>query len=210
MLRVRPKSRKRGFTLVEVIVVLVIIAILAAIAIPALTGYIDKSKEFELVADTRVAVAAIQTWASYNYADGYRGNGGLVTQEGDPATFIAYDGDRPVASTGLYYEGDAGTPRLQGTDTTPKISPHTFYITYKFENEDGSFTMKDAPYSDNGGLFEYNVNVYEDEPIDFYITDFMLDGAQREITTLPQPPAIPAGYVPSREITEQVESGEPL
>lgn len=38
-------SNKKGFTLVEIIVVLVIIAILAAIAIPAFTGYIDKSKE---------------------------------------------------------------------------------------------------------------------------------------------------------------------
>lgn len=32
-------NRKRGFTLVELIVVLVILAILAALLIPALTGY---------------------------------------------------------------------------------------------------------------------------------------------------------------------------
>lgn len=35
---------KKGFTLVELIVVLVILAILAALLVPALTGYIDKSK----------------------------------------------------------------------------------------------------------------------------------------------------------------------
>ena len=38
------KNKKRGFTLVELIVVLVILAILAALLIPALTGYIDKAK----------------------------------------------------------------------------------------------------------------------------------------------------------------------
>ena len=38
------KHTKRGFTLVELIVVLVILAILAALLIPALTRYIDKAR----------------------------------------------------------------------------------------------------------------------------------------------------------------------
>ena len=36
---------KKGFTLVEVIVVLIILAILAAMLVPAMTGWIDKSRE---------------------------------------------------------------------------------------------------------------------------------------------------------------------
>ena len=38
-------NRKRGFTLVELIVVLVNLAVLAALLVPSLTGYIDKAKK---------------------------------------------------------------------------------------------------------------------------------------------------------------------
>lgn len=55
------QNKKRGFTLVELIVVLVILAILAALLIPALTGYIDKSKKDQVIAETRMLHEAIQT-----------------------------------------------------------------------------------------------------------------------------------------------------
>ena len=61
-------NRKRGFTLVEFIVVLVILAILAALLIPALTGYIDKSKKNQVIAETRMLTQAAQTELSSLYA----------------------------------------------------------------------------------------------------------------------------------------------
>ena len=61
-------NKRRGFTLVELIVVLVILAILAALLIPALTGYIDKAKKNEVIAETRMLTQAAQTELSSLYA----------------------------------------------------------------------------------------------------------------------------------------------
>lgn len=62
------ENRKKGFTLVELIVVLVILAILAALLVPALTGYIDKAKEKQVVAETRQCVMAAQTLIDEEFA----------------------------------------------------------------------------------------------------------------------------------------------
>lgn len=61
-------KEKKGFTLVELIVVLVILAILAALLIPALTKYIDKAKEKDIIAETRQVVMAAQTLTDEAYA----------------------------------------------------------------------------------------------------------------------------------------------
>lgn len=61
-------KNKKGFTLVEVIVVLVILAILIALLAPSLTGYIDKAKNKGDVVEARQVLIAAQTLASEGYA----------------------------------------------------------------------------------------------------------------------------------------------
>ena len=58
---------KKGFTLVELIVVLVILAILIALLVPALTGYIDKARKKTKIAECRLVVEAAQTCLSEMY-----------------------------------------------------------------------------------------------------------------------------------------------
>ena len=65
--KIRAMKNKKGFTLVELIVVLVILAILAALLVPALTGYIDKANKQKVTAECRMVVMAAQTEASEQY-----------------------------------------------------------------------------------------------------------------------------------------------
>ena len=54
------KNNNKGFTLVELIVVLVILAILAAILVPALLGYIDRAREKQVTTNAEAALVAAQ------------------------------------------------------------------------------------------------------------------------------------------------------
>jgi prepilin-type N-terminal cleavage/methylation domain-containing protein len=61
-------KKNKGFTLVELIVVLVILAILAAILVPALLGYIDRAKQQQIVLNAKSCLTAAQAEMSSMYS----------------------------------------------------------------------------------------------------------------------------------------------
>lgn len=79
------KSTKKGFTLVELIVVLVILAVLAAMLVPALVGYIDRAraeKEYQTAATVYGAAQAVITekYAKDDWKDDTE-KGGVLASE---------------------------------------------------------------------------------------------------------------------------------
>jgi len=63
-------NNKKGFTLVEIIVVLVILAILAAVAIPSMVSFVNDARGKAYVAEARVGLAAAQAVVTELVASG--------------------------------------------------------------------------------------------------------------------------------------------
>ena len=64
------KQDKKGFTLIEIVIVLVIIAILSAALIPSMMGWIDDSKQKSFLTEARSAMTATQAEMGNLYAAG--------------------------------------------------------------------------------------------------------------------------------------------
>lgn len=64
------KKNRKGFTLIEIIVVLVILAILAAATIPTMLKFVDNANGKALIAEARAAYLAAQMIATEQNAKG--------------------------------------------------------------------------------------------------------------------------------------------
>ncbi len=59
MLKMKRKSGSRGFTLIELVVVIAILVVLAAIAVPAVIQFVGRGGDSALEADEKLIQAAV-------------------------------------------------------------------------------------------------------------------------------------------------------
>lgn len=132
-------NNKKGFTLVELIVVLVILAILAALLIPALTGYIDKAKEKQIIAETRQCVMAAQTLVDEAY--GTKDVGGAVTVGASSADVLHSD----IEKLAEVANGTVSDVKVTNAKVSQlKYTAHGKICTYKpgdSANSDGDYDV---------------------------------------------------------------------
>ena len=122
------KSAKKGFTLVELIVVLVILAVLAAMLVPALTGYIARARQEKDYQMAATALTAAQSAATYQYSidstsnkinkDTSAGNGQNVI------SLIGDDGNNKISDISF-------TVNAQGVITGGDVTINGYKYTYQ-------------------------------------------------------------------------------
>ena len=145
MLNKLKKNNKKGFTLVELIVVLVILAILAALLIPALTGYIDKAKKKQIIAEARQAVMAAQTLVDEAYA------------KEDVGTEITIgDGTANVKLADIESLAELGAGTVKSAETEPTKITNTGSDLYKI-------VVSELVYVNDGKQCTYTANPADGE-----------------------------------------------
>lgn len=102
------KRNKKGFTLIELIVVIAILAILAAILIPRFVGFQDKARRTQVIMDAKQIATAIDSLIAET-------TGGAITAVGTLAVPVAVpSGDPVVKLSGV----DASRINLIGYEAT--------------------------------------------------------------------------------------------
>lgn len=107
------KKDKKGFTLIEMIVVIVIIGILLAILVPGMFKYIEKAKNKQIMVDARAAYLDIQTAAQEAY-----GTSGVTVAEVQGAFIRTYEATDTTKST---TEITIGVPNTDNAKVTVKV-----------------------------------------------------------------------------------------
>lgn len=77
-------QNKKGFTLMEMLIVVAIIAVLVAVAIPVFTNQLEKAREATDAANIRSAYAEVMACALTNEASGTNG----VVRTGDDGKYV--------------------------------------------------------------------------------------------------------------------------
>jgi len=143
----KKKMNNKGFTLVELIVVLVILAILAAILVPALLGYIDRAKKQQIVLNAKTYLTATQAEFSALYG-------------------ANKDKDADLAAKQEQIQNTADVPACDGFEVKTAadfdLTKHETYTIYAAKYEEGDQFIYFANGTWDATKSEYESATYKD------------------------------------------------
>ena len=144
---------RKGFTLIELMIVVAILGILAAVAIPAFLKYIKRSKTTEATMNVRKLFDASATYFAAEHAD----SGGEILAAQFPTTAgstpgLAKIGDAKFTSAPATWDATSTWVALQFSVSDPS------YFTYQYdsngsETNDAKFTASTFGNLDGDGTY---------------------------------------------------------
>lgn len=141
------KGKKRGFTLIELIVVIAVLGILVTIGVPRYLGYTKDAKVATMQADTKIVEQAAYQYALNNDDAWPIGEEYQVTWEDQINTEFSLDGNA--------YEIDYD--KIKGSIRSLSNKPEAFFIIIDGENE--GYVMTKELFEDSAGNLHSGLEV---------------------------------------------------
>lgn len=134
------KLNKKGFTIIELVIVIAVIAILAGVLVPTFTGIVNKANESAALQQASTVNTAARAYADNGNTEGYYI---VVNQSGKDYYFIVEDGnvvakDAAVSASLIYASLDTLKTDVEDDEKTDITETTTVYVLLENYNTDAA------------------------------------------------------------------------